>query len=237
MLAHEHEPDIEECVLLYTDMRAVGPGLRRLRGPLPGPGRHPPRARPAGQDPGGSRHRRPDPVGRGLPHRAAREARGRHGGAVDRGPAGPGLARTGGDPGRRAGRAGLLPAPRSRERAGRDCPARESTWPAAPGRRPSFPNAWPRAGPRPPRRRSTCWTTARKPSERRPAETRDPGGEPRVGVFVCHCGANIAGVVDPVQPGRRGRARCRAWSTPPTTASPARTFPSGPSRRPSTNTG
>ena len=27
-------------------------------------------------------------------------------------------------------------------------------------------------------------------------ETRDPHGEPRVGVFVCHCGANIAGVVD-----------------------------------------
>jgi heterodisulfide reductase subunit A len=32
-----------------------------------------------------------------------------------------------------------------------------------------------------------------------PEEIRDPGGEPRVGVFVCHCGANIAGVVDPVE--------------------------------------
>ena len=26
MLAHEHEPGLEECVLLYTDMRAVGRG-------------------------------------------------------------------------------------------------------------------------------------------------------------------------------------------------------------------
>jgi len=32
-----------------------------------------------------------------------------------------------------------------------------------------------------------------------PKETRDPDGAPRVGVFVCHCGANIAGVVDPVK--------------------------------------
>ena len=29
------------------------------------------------------------------------------------------------------------------------------------------------------------------------AEVREAGGEPRVGVFVCHCGSNIAGVVDP----------------------------------------
>ena len=28
---------------------------------------------------------------------------------------------------------------------------------------------------------------------------RDPGGEPRVGVFICHCGANIAGEVDPAR--------------------------------------
>ena len=27
MLAHEHEPDIEECILLYTDMRAAGRGF------------------------------------------------------------------------------------------------------------------------------------------------------------------------------------------------------------------
>ncbi len=40
----------------------------------------------------------------------------------------------------------------------------------------------------------------------RPHETRDPGGPPRVGVFVCHCGANIAGVVDPVKLSDEARA-------------------------------
>jgi heterodisulfide reductase subunit A len=40
----------------------------------------------------------------------------------------------------------------------------------------------------------------RRDTDTRPAiAARDWGGEPRVGVFVCHCGANIAGVVDPAR--------------------------------------
>ncbi len=38
--------------------------------------------------------------------------------------------------------------------------------------------------------------TDRMPELEPPEETVDPTGPPRTGVFVCHCGANIAGVVD-----------------------------------------
>ena len=47
-----------------------------------------------------------------------------------------------------------------------------------------------------------------------PAERDVVADEPRVGVFVCHCGSNIAGVID-VESGRRvRRASCPASSTP-----------------------
>ncbi|UCH78074.1 MAG: FAD-dependent oxidoreductase, partial [Candidatus Coatesbacteria bacterium] len=39
-------------------------------------------------------------------------------------------------------------------------------------------------------------TAHRLPDEVEEVEPVDPSGEPRVGVFVCHCGANIAGLLD-----------------------------------------
>ena len=46
-------------------------------------------------------------------------------------------------------------------------------------------------------------------------------GEIRIGVYVCHCGSNIAGVVDvaEVADGRPRTCATRAWSSLATTSS------------------
>ncbi len=99
------------------------------------------------------------------------------------------------DPGERAGRHHPSRRLRGRQRRGTGHHSRVR----GPGRRRG------RRG-----RPSTCSTTA---GDRAGAAARrdraDPSGPPRIGVFVCHCGANIAGVVDVEQAGRARRPRCR----------------------------
>ena len=61
---------------------------------------------------------------------------------------------------------------------------------------------------------------ARSPEVVYPLEKDISGQSPRVGVFVCHCGINIGGVVD-VPAVVRIRRTCPTWSWPRRTSSPA----------------
>jgi hypothetical protein len=51
------------------------------------------------------------------------------------------------------------------------------------------------------------------------------GKEPRIGVFVCSCGINIAGVVDVKDVVEYAKGPCPMWSLSKTTCSPARRTP------------
>ncbi len=70
-----------------------------------------------------------------------------------------------------------------------------------------------------------------------PPETEvKPEEEARIGVFVCHCGINIGGVVNvPAVKEYAAHAR-RTWSMRTKISTPARRIPRKRSRRPSRST-
>ena len=86
----------------------------------------------------------------------------------------------------------------ARVRAARTRAARASTWSA----RSASPRTSPTRSPRPRPRRPRSMTGLADSrgtltvDKEYPAERDVVGEEPRVGVFVCHCGSNIAGVID-----------------------------------------
>ncbi len=198
MLAHEHEPGLEECVLLYTDMRAVGRGydafvercldrddIRQVRG------------RPAKiqEDPDSGnltlwvedfRTGRPEKLQAGMVvlSTAALPAHGS-----------PELAEILG--------VDLDPQGFYRRRDPENAPSelsRPGIHVAGSAGSPAIVPECVAQGGAAAAEAAVHVLDHRQDTEPAPLkETRDPGGKPRVGVFVCHCGANIAGVVDPVQ--------------------------------------
>ena len=198
MLAHEHEPGLKECVLLYTDMRAVGRGydafvdrcldredIRHVRG------------RPAKiqEDPDSGnltlwvedyQTGRPDKIEAGMVvlSTAALPARGS-----------PELAEILGvevDPQGFYKRRDPEFAPSELSRPG--------IYVAGSAGAPAIvPECVAQGGAAAAEAAVHVLDHRQETAEEPPPESRDPGGEPRVGVFVCHCGANIAGVIDPVR--------------------------------------
>ncbi|MBU1072505.1 FAD-dependent oxidoreductase [bacterium] len=197
MLAHEHEPDIRECVLLYTDMRASGRGydafvartlkrddVRHVRG------------RPAKiqEDPATGdltvwvedfRTGRPNKLEAGmvvlsvaaLPPRGSAELADVLGVELDA--------------------QGFY-----RRRDPENAPAelsRRGVYVAGSAGAPAIiPECVAQGGAAAVEAAVHVLDHRQGTEEAPPPQMREAGGEPRVGVFVCHCGANIAGVVDPV---------------------------------------
>jgi len=197
MLAHDHEPGLEECVLLYTDMRASGRGydafvdrtldrddVRHVRG------------RPAKvqEDPESGdltlwvedfRTGRPEKIEAGMVvlSTAALPARGS------------------------ADLAGVLGVELDaqgfyRRRDPESAPAelsRPGVYVAGSAGAPAIiPECVAQGGAAAAEAAVHVLDHRQEMEDTHPKQVRDAGGAPRVGVFVCHCGANIAGVVDPV---------------------------------------
>ncbi len=196
-LAHEHEPGLEECVLLYTDMRAAGRGfddfvartltrddIRHVRG------------RPAKiqEDPAtGDLTVWVEDFQTGRPHKLEAEmvvlstaALPAHGSAT--------LAK-------------ILDVELDeqgfyRRRDPENAPAeltRRGVYVAGSAGSPAIiPECVAQGGAAATESAVHVLDHRQEAEDAPPPETREAGGEPRVGVFVCHCGTNIAGVVDPV---------------------------------------
>ena len=197
MLAHEHEPGIEECVLLYTDMRAAGRGFDTF-------------------------------VDRTLTRDDVRHVRGRPAKIQEDPDTGDLTLwvedfRTGRPFKLEAGMVVLstaaLPAAGSPELAGilgveldaqgfyrrrdpENAPAelsRPGVYVAGSAGAPAIiPECVAQGGAAAAESSVHVLDHRQETVDTHPKQIRDAGGEPRVGVFVCHCGANIAGVVDPV---------------------------------------
>jgi heterodisulfide reductase subunit A2 len=197
MLAHEHEPDLEETVLLYTDMRAAGRGFDTFvdRTLIRDDVRHV-RGRPAKiqEDPETGdltlwvedyKTGRPDKIEAGMVvlSTAALPAHGS-----------PELAEILGVDLDEQGfykRRDIEYAPSELTRAG--------VYVAGSAGAPAIIPECVAQGSAAATESAVHVLDHRQDAEDAPPpQTRDAGGDPRVGVFVCHCGINIAGVVDPV---------------------------------------
>jgi len=198
LLAHEHEPSLDECVLLYTDMRATGRGYDAFvaRGLGRDDIRHV-RGRPAKiqEDKATGdltlwvedfRTGRPEQLTAGMVvlSTAATPAHGA-----------PGLARVLGVELDEQGfyrRRDPEHAPSELTRPGVHVAGSAGT-PAI------IPECVAQGGAAAAEAAVHVLGHRQETDREPPAETIDPRSEPRVGVFVCHCGANIAGVVDPAR--------------------------------------
>jgi len=194
-LAHEHEPDIEECTLLYTDMRATGRGFDDfVKRTLDRDDVTTLRGRPAKiQEDEATRDLTiwVEDFGSGRPQQVTAQMV---------------VLSTAAVPARGSARlAKILGIERSEngyiERPEPECRPAATTRPgvyvAGSAGSPSIIPECVAQGGAAAMLASAHVLDHRDTSDAAPAaEPRDITGPPRVGVFVCHCGANISGVVD-----------------------------------------
>ena len=111
-------------------------------------------------------------------------------------------------------------------------PSPASTWPARSRSPRTSPSRWPRPRPPPPAP-WTSWPPARGTLIKRheyPWERDVTDEAPRVGVFICHCGHNIASVIDVKQVAERRGQHAQRRATPRPASTPAPTPTSSTSR-------